>query len=83
MGWHGYGSEAADLEIEGEVTVQWTCPRCDFRNTNKIQAANLLFGGDQLYCQNIEVCGLNQSYINLPNGDVSCKCTNSRPLNSP
>ena len=82
MGWQGgYGKSDCELKVRGEVTVNWTCLRCDHRNASKVQVDDLL-NGDMLYCSNTAVCGHQQSYINfgIQSIDHSYKCPSSRPL---
>ena len=83
MGWTGDTLHTCDPHLTGEVELSWTCPRCDQRNTHKLDGAMLwavLFHGEFLYCQNSSICGERQSYINVIDGSVTSKSTLSMPL---
>lgn len=52
-----------DILLHQKMTLVWTCPRCDERQTKLIAISELF--DKEFYCQNVDVCGEDEASFNL------------------
>ena len=69
-----FSIEGADLRVR----LRWICPRCGYINFNDVE---LIQDTYQYDCQNVTVCGRNQSFLSLDlRAHVVCNGLSDRPL---
>lgn len=66
MSWNPIDITDLDLHLV-DNKISWTCPRCGHRQTffADHEVINSLLYGLSIKCQNIDVCGEDQSYFEL------------------
>ncbi len=52
-----------DILLHQKMTLVWTCPRCDERQTKLISISELF--DKEFSCQNVDVCGEDESSFEL------------------